>query len=285
MKTQNDTLMRAAIDGAGLTRWEAQVLPSLVQEIYFNAGAEPLRDGQILYQCTALNEGPGKPLKECQQVQVRLTVLSVDDDLSVRREDGQTAARRQALCRITEEAREQGGLLTQDDLAFILHSSVRTVRRDIAFLRDAQHIHVATRGYLRDIGPSVSHKGIALRHWFAGLEPVAVARQINHSLGAVERYLGDFQRVAFAAMQGLDATTTARMTHLSLSLVETYRSIYEEFKEDPAHAYRFHEIRLLSSAPEQTSSASTEKKGDPTLLVSHSRCDSVSPTRNPEVCS
>ena len=27
MKPQNDTLMRAAMDGAGLTRWEAQALP------------------------------------------------------------------------------------------------------------------------------------------------------------------------------------------------------------------------------------------------------------------
>ena len=44
MKTQNDTLMREAMAGAGLTLWEAQALPELVEEIYFNQGGEqPLR--------------------------------------------------------------------------------------------------------------------------------------------------------------------------------------------------------------------------------------------------
>ena len=121
MKTQNDTLMRAAMDGAGLTRWEAQALPELVEEIYFRqSGSGPMRDGQQLFQCTALHEGAGKPLASCQQVQVRLTLHDLDGDLPLHRSSGGAALRRQVLCRITEEARSQGGLLTQEDVALLL---------------------------------------------------------------------------------------------------------------------------------------------------------------------
>ena len=38
LKTQDQTLMRQAMAGAGLTRWEAQVLPKVVEGIYFQDG-------------------------------------------------------------------------------------------------------------------------------------------------------------------------------------------------------------------------------------------------------
>ena len=61
--------------------------------------------------------------------------------------------------RISAEAREQGGLLTQEDLAKILMCDVRTIRRDIADLRKTD-IVVPTRGTIKDIGPGVSHRAL-----------------------------------------------------------------------------------------------------------------------------
>lgn len=286
LKTQNDTLMREAMAGAGLTRWEAQALPELVEEIYFAQGGDgPLRDGQILFQCTDLSEGPGKALADCRQVQVRLTILDVDCDLSLRREQGLDAMRRQALCRLTNEAREQGGLLTQEDAAFLLHCSERTIRRDVAvLLKDG--IHVATRGYVKDIGPTVSHKGVAIRHWFAGKEPVEIARAINHSLRAVERYLADFRRVAFGLMQSFDVTTIARITRIAPRLIATYAAIYQAFVEQPEHAYRFQEIALLEApahpASDNNQAVDPGKKG--ATQKTHSRSSNACPTKSQEVC-
>ena len=77
---------------------------------------------------------------------------------------------------------------------------------------------MATRGVLKDIGPRVSHKGVAIEHGLNGREPVDVARAINHSVQAVDRYLNDFRRVVCAVRQGVDTTTTCRMTRLSPSL-------------------------------------------------------------------
>jgi hypothetical protein len=61
LKTQDQTLMRQAMDGAGLTRWEAAVLPRVVEDIYFQGGLNrPWKDGQIRYQCVDITAGPGR---------------------------------------------------------------------------------------------------------------------------------------------------------------------------------------------------------------------------------
>ena len=280
MKTQNDTLMRAAMTGAGLTPWEARALPDLVEEIYFSQGDDqPMRDGQVLYQCTSINEGAGKPLKDCQQVQVRLTTHDVPSDRPLHREQGLTALRRQVLCRITEEARVQGGLLTQEDAALLLHTSERTIRRDVAALA-ACGIHIATRGYLRDIGPSVSHKGIAIRHWLDGKEPADVARAINHSVSAVDRYLADFRRVVYCQRQQLDVVTIMRMTRLSRSLVEAYLAIYEPLSDEPSYAYRWQEIAIQFGQESPENAEQSAKKGG---TETTSPCIAVHPMKTPEV--
>lgn len=260
LKTQDQTLMRQAMEGAGLSRWEASVLPRVVEDIYFHGGTNrPWKDGQVRYQCVDITAGPGRKLSACRLVPTALSVIDVEQDRAVLRAHGAVALRQSKLMRIAEEAREQGGVLTQEDLGVLLCCDERTIRRDIQVLR-TKGIHVPTRGYVQDIGPTLSHKGLAIRHWLEGKEPVAVARAINHSLTAVERYLEDFKRVALLAMKDLDDVTIARAAHLSPSLVKTYRDMYQEAKERPAYAYRFQELaQLLAEAP--TDTTSDGKKG------------------------
>jgi hypothetical protein len=117
LKTQDQTLMRQAMEGAGLTRWEAEVLPRVVEEIYFHGGLNrPWKDGQIRYQCVDITAGAGRMLSTCPLVPTALTVIDVKKDREVLREHGAVALRRSKLVRIAEEAREQGGVLTQEDL-------------------------------------------------------------------------------------------------------------------------------------------------------------------------
>jgi biotin operon repressor len=260
LKTQNQTLIRQAMEGAGLTRWEAEVLPRVVDDIFFQGGSHrPCKDGQVRYQCVDITAGPGRKLSECPLVSTTLSVIEVEHDREVLREHGAVALRQSKVMRITEEAREQGGVLTQEDLGVLLCCDERTIRRDIKALR-AKGIHVPTRGYVQDIGPTLSHKGLAIRHWLDGKEPVAVARAINHSLSAVERYLEDFKRVALLVMKGLDEVAIARAANLSPALVKTYQTMYQEAKERPAYAYRFTELAQLI-AGEPADSASDGKKG------------------------
>lgn len=260
LKTQDQTLMRQAMEGAGLTRWEAAVLPEVVAGIYFHGGAnQPWKDGQVRYQCVAITAGAGKKLDECPLVPVALTVIDIEKDREVLKEYGATALRRTKVVRIAEEAREQGGVLTQEDLGVILGCDERTIRRDIRDLR-SQGTQVPTRGFVQDIGPTLSHKAQAIRHWLGGKEPVAVARAINHSLGAVERYLGDFKRVALCMIKDMDEVATARAANMSPALVATYRAMYREAADNPAYGYRFQELSQLIAGDSVADSAA-EKKG------------------------
>ncbi len=260
LKTQDQALIRQAMEGAGLTRWEAQVLPRVVDDIYFQGGTNrPWKDGQIRYQCVDITAGAGRKLSECPLVPTALSVIDVDKDREVLREQGAVALRRSKLMRVAEEAREQGGVLTQEDLGVLLACDERTIRRDIKALR-LLGIHVPTRGYVKDIGPTLSHKGLAIRHWLQGKEPVAITRAINHSLTAVERYLEDFKRVSFLIMKGMDEIAIARAANMSPALVKTYQGMYREAKETKAYAYRFQELERMTGG-EPTDRSSSGKKG------------------------
>jgi hypothetical protein len=261
IKTQDQTLIRRAMEGAGLTSWEARVLPEVVREVYFSApGERPLEDGQMRYQAVSLQAGAGRKMTECPLVPVVLRVIAMDEDREVLREHGAIALRRSKVMRISEEAREQGGVLTQEDLGVLIGCDERTIRRDVKELKK-MGVHVPTRGFLHDIGPTLTHKAQAVRHWLEGKEPVAITRAINHSLTAVERYLGDFQRVALLTSKGLDAVAVARAANLSPALVETYQAMYAEAQAKPQYQYRFQEMTTLSTKPAVTEQEPGDKKG------------------------
>jgi len=129
----------------------------------------------------------------------------------------------------------------------LLHSDTRTVRRDIRELRETQGVFVATRGQVQDIGPGVSHKGVAIGHWLAGMEALEVARRINHTLHAVERYIHTFSRVVFLARKGLPPLQIALTVGISFSGTHTYLEIYEAHRGKEDFRRRFEEIDLIGA--------------------------------------
>ncbi len=244
IKTQEQRLVKMAVDGTGLSPWEAETLTEVVREVFFNEPQDnPLRSGQMFYECAEASEGAGKPLRECRLARVVLTIHE-PEDIKIAGEQGADGLRSHCILRLTEEAREQGGLLTQEDLARLLFCDVRTIRRDIKDFRD-KDIVVATRGQQKDIGPGVTHRGVAVRHWVDGMEPVEVARRINHSLTAVERYLQTFARVAFLEEKGFDRFSMAMTMGISVAGVKTYQEVFNEHRHRPQFHRRVQEIEII----------------------------------------
>jgi hypothetical protein len=247
LKSQGQRLKTLAVEGAGISAWEAEVLHDVVQEVYFAEPADrPLKSGQMYYECVAAGEGAGKPIGKCRLARVVVTLFDPEDE-----QDGLAAdavrLRRHRILRLTEEAREQGGLLSQEDLGRLLMSDVRTIRRDIRFHRQSG-IVVATRGQQEDIGPGVTHRGMAIRHWMEGAEPVEVARRIHHSLHAVERYIQHFSRVVFLTRKEFSPLQTALTVGISAAAVGTYTAIYREHEHRPEARRRWDEIDLIGAA-------------------------------------
>lgn len=256
LKSQDTLLANMATQGAGLSPWESEVLVDMVQEVYFSDPTDrPLTDGQIRYSCVAAREGAGKPIAECQLQTVVLSLLH-RDDLSVTLSS--TALRQQRVMRMSEEAREQGGLLSQEDLARLLTCHVATIRRDIKSLRKTQEIVVPTRGQVKDIGPGVSHKAVIVKQWLQGKEPLQVARDTHHSLNAAERYIQHFSRTAFLKRKGFFPLQIALTIGISTTTVKSYLELYETTHWMTQYRSRYEEIDIIGV---QHFEAQDEKKG------------------------
>ena len=119
--------------------------------------------GQVKLLVVAAHEPAGKALDDCQKVTVRLTLDAGQDDFEIRACRGVISLRRARLLRLAAEAREQGGLLSHEDLGYrLLNCGLRTIVRDIQVLRRAG-VQVPTRGQQQDIGPGLTHRVHAVR--------------------------------------------------------------------------------------------------------------------------
>ena len=260
VKNINQQMMNLAVAGTGISPWEAEVLVEIIEEVYFsNFQSKELKYGQLKYQCISAEEGPGKPLKKCQMVSVVLTLFDEKDegDFSTdNNKDRSVELRRRKLLRISEEAKLQGGFVTQEDLAKLLSCDVRTIRRDTKDLKKIGII-LPTRGQQKDIGPGVTHRAIAIRLWLEGKEPVEVARHIKHSIKAVENYLQKFKRVAFLRRKKFNDFEIALTVGISVSAAKVFSQLYEGFKDTAFFNERIEEIELVGA---QYWQAQDEKK-------------------------
>jgi hypothetical protein len=120
------------------------------QQVLLVSGGEP-RQGQMRVTVVSVEEPSGKPLAAMKKVSVVVTVDGGLEDLEVLKQFGVQGQRRVRVLRMTEEAVDQGGVLTQEDLARLCQSDVRTIRRDLVVLRGEGH-WVPTRGAVKEIG-------------------------------------------------------------------------------------------------------------------------------------
>lgn len=218
------------VQGTNCSRFESQIIVEKAKEA-FRVGewseGRVLEDGQIVFHAISAQAPPGVPLAECPKVRVVLSFLRRREDLEVQGRNGAAARRRQQILRLAVEAQEQGGLLTQEDLAFLLGRDVRTIRADIAKLRDLELV-VPTRGTMRDIGPGVTHKQRAIQLWLEGKEPLEVARHLNHSLTAIERYIQTFCRVVYVQRRLGNILQTALVVGISVPAAQRYWGLHDE---------------------------------------------------------
>ena len=186
--------------------------------------------GQVSYWGVCGDEPSGKPMTDMEKRRVKLTLYHPDDH-EVLREQGISALRRSKIMRITVEAKDQGVLLTQEDLSLLLCSTIRTIRNDIRDLRD-KGITVPTRGQLKDIGKGVSHKAKIVEDYLKGYEYSEIRRRTHHSDESIDRYIRDFSRVVYLTNKGEDLLKIRQVTRISERLIREYQELYDRFSKD-----------------------------------------------------
>jgi len=256
-----DNLFRRRIEqGANCAPFVSQAILQTVKEIYpldTDDTDRQLGLGQIQLLVVAATEPAGKPLDRCQKVTVCLTLDAAREDYQIRLAHGVEGLRRSRILRLTAEARDQGGLLSYEDLAFrLFNCGVRTIVRDIQALR-RRGIEVPTRGQQRDIGPGQTHRVQAVRLYLQGLEANEIARRLYHALSSIENYITTFARIVILIDRGYADDEIAFVIRRSSPLVAAYRKLHDEFRDKPAARRRLREIL----ARVEPSAAPAAKKG------------------------
>lgn len=201
---------------------------------------DTLHEGQMKYQAVDSVEPPGKNTTELKSVPVHLT-LHDRNDIQILSKEGIAGLRKKKILRLVNETYEQGGLLTQEDLAVLLCSSRRTIRRDIKELKNLYQF-IPTRGTMKDIGPGISHKSKIVKLWLEGYEYTDLERKTGHSGSSIQRYLAGFSKVVRFHTKKYNIKEIYELTDVSERLVKEYLTLHEEFKDHPESKGRLEQI-------------------------------------------
>ena len=82
----------------------------------------------------------------------------------------------------------------------------------------------------------------AVPDWFQMHTETEITERTGHSYESVEVYLRDFARMVTLADQGMNAVMIRRVTGRSMSLVNAYLELYQEY-DRPQYLFRLAEIR------------------------------------------
>jgi hypothetical protein len=111
------------------------------------------------------------------------------------------------------------------------------------------------RSTIKDIGRTISHKGIIIKNWLKGDELSDLNRKYNHSFSAIEAYLETFKRVIYLQSQGYTLEKIAYIQKISQQLAKAYADLWNEYKSK-ALPHRIKELLGIGDLTE----ASSKKK-------------------------
>ncbi len=194
---------------------------------------EHMRHGQALWLAIDVNDPPRwrQRTEDTTLVPVVLD-LSTPEDIHARldRKSSQERLRIKAV-RLCEQAHRQGGLLSNCDLAELLGAHDSGIAQVLVEHEEKTGQLVPRRATLHDVGTGLTHKRIICWKRYAQGKPAdIVARETYHSLEAVDRYLGQFDRVRHCRREGMSPEKTAFTLNCGVSLVNEYLAIDHELE-------------------------------------------------------
>jgi hypothetical protein len=207
-----------------------QLCADMILEVVFKhmRRKDHLAHGQALWMAVSRNDRPAwrQRIADVELVPVILDISTAEDaELRIGRLPASQRLLRKAV-RLCEQAHEQGGLLSNCDLAELLRAEDSSIAQVLTDHERATNTIVPRRATLHDVGTGLTHKRIICwKRYAEGKEPHVVARETYHSLEAVDRYLGQYDRIRHCRLEGLTPEETAHAVGCGLSLVREYLAI------------------------------------------------------------
>lgn len=198
---------------------------------------EQVSHGRLVWMAVPVDNPPRhrQRIADCQLVPVILEVSNHEDvQMRIDRRPARQRLQHKAV-RLCLQAHEQGGLLSNCDLAELLNASDSTIADVLTEYERQTGKLLPRRATLHDVGTGLTHKRIICRKRFLeGKEPHLVAQETYHTLEAVDRYLGQYDRVRNCRQQGMTPEETAHTLDCSVRLVNEYLAIDWELEDEDA---------------------------------------------------
>lgn len=129
----------------------------------------------------------------CLQIVTDEEVALLNDQHLLTRQVARRTFNQHRYARWCQEAYQQGGVLTLLDLSLLSGLTESQVGNLIRQYEQEQQVTLPLRGTVHDIGPAVTHKAEVVRRYLRGQSPADIARELNHSQGAVDIYIKDYE--------------------------------------------------------------------------------------------
>lgn len=199
-------------------------LLSLVEQYYRYSDNSFLKQGQMVWPAVPVDEYPKKG-KSMAQTKLRPVVLDIISDSDI--EDMKTPLHHRELRlkkveRWTQQAFDQGALLSQLDLAVLLTTSSNTAGEYVREYHNLYNRPLPTRGNVQLIGRGQTHKKEIIALHLKGYLVPTICQKTNHSRESVERYIRDFESVKLLSTKFDDVVDISRIIRLTPSVVKQY---------------------------------------------------------------
>lgn len=213
----------------------ANSINEMVQKFFLETSN--LRPGQVPWITVDKNEkgSYGKSIKNTKLVPVILNLIQNCDVQD--RADGKKLKdmKKEAAVRIAMDAFDQGGCMTNDEIAVLLKVSAPTISKYIKEWELQNSSVVPRRGSIHDMGPTLTHKKIIIHKLFIEQKSVQqTSRETFHSLPAIQRYISTFRQVMLCREKNMNTDEIAYAIGRTKRLVNEYEKIIDGYSYEIA---------------------------------------------------
>lgn len=189
-----------------------------------------IRPGQMRWLILKAGQkySKSKRLKDMQLIPITFTLIKPEDidDRMEHMKRGKLMEK--VIVRLCNEAKEQGGVITETDIAILLRLAHTGISHYILKYEKETKKVVPRAGTEMDIGKTITHKKLALLNYKKKIPTTENARLIDHTPESVDRYIKDGTRVEKLHEAGYSEWDISFFTGLPGYVVRQYIKLIED---------------------------------------------------------
>ncbi len=194
---------------------------------------ECVSSGEMLWTAvTTKMSNVSKKMVDTEKKIVKLPLVDKDKIHDLISKEPMREIKKMLVGKLAKRAYEQDATLSCADIAAIMTCSPATISKYSREIADEQGEPLPLRGFVHDIGPSISHKIPIIKEYLRGNLGKKVAESTRHSQKATDRYIQSFEKVKLAKKYTSDIQELAYMTGQSRRLVKEYLFLLEQFEKE-----------------------------------------------------